>query len=127
MKAVDEERMKIAEAFGLEILSEPDTGKLQGYMLANNYHTGYTTAPGFRGIKAQTQIDNRYFTEDVGFGLVLLEDVAKSVGVETPVISSIIRIVSVLLETDYHDNPHRTLAKLGLAGLTKEEMIAAVS
>jgi len=126
MEAVDKERMAIAEAFGLDILSEPETGYLQGYMLEKNYHTGYSKAPGFKGIKAQTQIDHRYFTEDVGYGLVLLEEMAKLVGVKTPVITSIIELVSVLLETDYHNNALRTLDKLGLAGLTKDEMIETV-
>jgi opine dehydrogenase len=84
-------------------------------------------APGFAGINAQTQIDNRYFTEDVGYGLVLLEDMAKVVGVKTPIMTSIIKIVSVLLETDYHKNAFRTLDKFGLEGLTKDEMIAAVN
>lgn len=127
MEAVDKERMAIAERFGLHILSEPEAGYIQGYMLEKNYHTGYSMAPGFKGIKAQTQIDNRYFTEDVGYGLVLLEDMAKSVGVDTPVISSIIQIVSVLLETDYYKDAPRTLAKLGLADLSKDEMVEAVS
>jgi len=126
MEAVDKERMAIAEAFGLEILSEPETGYLQGYMLEKNYHTGYSKAPGFKGINAQTQINNRYFTEDVGYGLVLLEDMAKVVGVETPVITSIIKLVSVLLETDFHNNAHRTLEKLGLTSLTKDEILEAV-
>ena len=126
MEAVDKERMAIAEAFDLEILSEPETGYLQGYMLEKNYHTGYSKAPGFEGIKAQTQINNRYFTEDVGYGLVLLEDMARVVGVETPVITSIIKLVSVLLETDFHKNAHRTLDKLGLTSLTKDEILEAV-
>ncbi|MBT8191447.1 MAG: NAD/NADP octopine/nopaline dehydrogenase family protein, partial [Bacteroidia bacterium] len=79
MEAVDKERMAIAEAFSLPILSEPEAGCIQGYMLENNYTTGYSKAPGFAGINAQTQIDNRYFTEDVGYGLVLLEDMARVV------------------------------------------------
>lgn len=127
MEAVDKERMSIASAYGLDILSEPDTGYLQEYMLENNYTTGYSKAPGFKGINAQTQIDNRYFTEDVGYGLVMLEDMAKVVGVETPVITSIITLVSVLLETDYHKNATRTLTTLGLGGLSKAEIIEAVS
>ena len=126
MEVVDKERMASAEAFGLEILDEPETGYLQGFMLEKNYHTGYTKAPGFKGIKAPTRIDNRYFTEDVGYGLVLLEDMAKTVGVETPVITSIIRLASVLLETDYHAAALRSLAELGLKGFTKEEMMEAV-
>ena len=127
MEAVDEERMAIASAYGLEILSEPEAGYVQEYMLEKNYHTGYSKAPGFKGIKAQTQIDNRYFTEDVGYGLVLLEDMAKVVGVKTPVMTSIINLVSVLLETDYHSKAYRTLDKLGLGGLSKDEMIEAIT
>jgi opine dehydrogenase len=126
MEAVDKERMAIAHAFGLEILSEPETGCLQAYMLEKNYHTGYSKAPGFKGIKAQTQIDYRYFTEDVGYGLVLLEDMAKSLDVDTPVITAIIQLVSVLLQTDFHSKALRTLDKFGLAGLSKDELIAAV-
>jgi len=126
MEAVDNERMAISEAYGLKIFSEPEIGCIQGYMLEKNYHTGYSKAPGFKGINAQTQIDNRYFTEDVGYGLVLLEDMARIVGVKTPIITSIIKIVSVLLETDYHEKAFRTLDKLGLDGLTKDEMLEAL-
>ena len=127
MEAVDKERMAIAQAYGLPILSEPETGFLQEYMLEKNYTTGYSKAPGFKGINAQTQIDNRYFTEDVGYGLVILEDMAKVVGVKTPIITSIIKLVSVLLETDYHENALRTLETLGLGGLTKNEIIQQLS
>lgn len=127
MEAVDKERMAIAKAFDLEILSEPETGYVQEYMLEKNYNTGYSKAPGFKGINAQTQIDYRYFTEDVGYGLVLLEDMAQKVGVETPIITSIIKLVSVLLETDFHKEANRTLDTLGLGGLSKEEIIEVVT
>jgi opine dehydrogenase len=127
MEAVDQERMAIARGFGLEILSEPETGYQQGYMLEKNYTTGYSKAPGFVGIKAPTHIDNRYFTEDVGYGLVLLEDMARVVGVKTPVITAIIQIVSVLLETDFHKHALRTLEQFGLGGMSKEEILEAVS
>lgn len=127
MKAVDEERMAIAGAMGLQIISEPETGMIQGYMTENNYDTAYSQAPGFKGIVAQTQIDYRYFTEDVGFGLVLLTDLAKVVGVETPVMNAIIQIVSVLLERDFKAEAQRTLKSFGLDNLTKEVLIERVS
>ena len=127
MKAVDDERMAIAQAMGLSILSEPEIGILQGYMTENNYDTGYSKAPGFKGIVAQTQIDYRYFTEDVGFGLVLLTDLAKVVGVQTPVMDAIIQIVSILLEHDYKEEAQRTLKSFGLDGLAKQELLEMVS
>jgi len=126
MKAVDEERMAIANAFGVEIMSEPETGFVQGYMTEKNYHTGYSKAPGFKGILAQTQVDYRYLTEDVGFGLVLLTDMASVVGVKTPVMDSLITLVSVVLERDYKKEGLRTLATFGLNGLSKSELLESV-
>lgn len=127
MKAVDDERIAIAHALGVSIISEPEIGIIQGYMTENNYDTGYSTAPGFKGILAQTQINYRYFTEDVGFGLVLLTDMAEVVGVKTPVMNAIIQIVSVLLDRDLKKEAQRTLKSFGLDGLSKEELIQMVS
>ena len=127
MKAVDEERMAIANALGIDILPDPDIGVQQGYMLENNYHTGYTQAPGFKGILAQTQLDYRYLTEDVGYGLVLLTDMARVVHVPTPIMDAIIQLVSVLLDRDYSTLKLRTLESLGLGGLDKNELLKAVS
>ncbi len=72
IEAVDRERLAIAEALGLRVLSEPDLGVLQGYMREATYSTGYSTAPGFLGIGAQSRLENRYLTEDVGYSLVFL-------------------------------------------------------
>ncbi len=127
MKAVDRERMGIAQALGVTILPEPATGVVQGYMTENNYHTGYSKAPGFKGIIAQTKIDYRYFTEDVGYGLILLTDIARLVEVETPIMDSIIQIVSVLLERNLKNEGQRTLKSFGLDGVSKEELVKLIS
>ena len=78
IEAVDNERLAIAAALGVTIESEPEIGVRQGYMLEHNYSTAYSTAPGFLGIKAQPQLDHRYLTEDVGYSLCLLADLAAS-------------------------------------------------
>ena len=46
MQAVDSERMAIAAALGQTIASDPAIGVMQGYMIEENYDTGYSTAPG---------------------------------------------------------------------------------
>lgn len=124
MAAVDEERIAIGAALGVEIMSEPATGVAQGYMLEDNYTTGYSTAPGFLGIKAQDSLDNRYLTEDVGVSMIFFRDVAHAVGVETPMMDTIIHLTSVVMDTDYAAAPARTLASLGLDGLSPEELQA---
>lgn len=122
MRAVDRERMAIAAALGLPLEAEPDIGVRQNYMTEANYTTGYSMAPGFAGIKAQDQLDNRYLTEDVGYTLVFWADLAEKVGVRTPVIDTIITMASIVMGRDFRGEAARTLASVGLDKLTAEQL-----
>jgi opine dehydrogenase len=124
IEAVDRERLAIAAALGVPVLSEPELGVLQGYMRQDNYSTGYSTAPGFLGIGAQSKLDHRYLTEDVGYSLVFLADLATRLGVPTPVMDSLITIASVVLARDFRAEGVRTVKTLGLDGLSAEELAA---
>jgi opine dehydrogenase len=124
IEAVDEERQAIAAALGVTILSDPALGLEQGYMHEENYSTGYSMAPGFLGIGAQSQLDHRYLTEDVGYGLVFMTDLAARLGVPTPVMDAVIAIASVVLERPFRAEAARTLATLGLDGLSPEQLAA---
>lgn len=115
MKAVDEERIEIGKKLGVKVISDPELGMEQGYMAENSYDIGYSKAPGFKGIKAQSQLDHRYLNEDAGFGLVFLIDLAKQIGVETPVMNAVLKIVSVIMQRDYQEEKARTMENLGLA------------
>ena len=126
MQAVDQERLAIAEALGTPILSEPAVGVQQGYMTEENYDTAYSRAPGFLGIEAQTTLEHRYLTEDVGYGLILLTELAQVAGVATPVMDALITVVSAVLGRDLRQNAQRTLDSLGLGGLGPSELLAAV-
>jgi opine dehydrogenase len=124
IEALDTERLAIAEALGVSILSEPALGVRQGYMREENYSTGYSTAPGFLGIGAQSRLDHRYLTEDVGYGLVFLTDLAARAGVRTAAIDAVITIASVVLARDFRAEGKRTLSILGLDGLSREDLAA---
>lgn len=124
IEAVDRERLALAERLGLPVLSEPGIGMVQGYMLEDNYSTGYSTAPGFLGISAQGQLDHRYLTEDVGYGLAWLSDLGRQIGVATPVIDAVIQVASTVLGRDFGGEGLRTMASLGLAGLSVEDLAA---
>ncbi|MFX0058391.1 MAG: NAD/NADP octopine/nopaline dehydrogenase family protein [Candidatus Heimdallarchaeota archaeon] len=91
-------------------------------MVEPTYDKGYSNAPGFQGIKAQSRLDYRYFHEDIGYGLVFLQSLAEQIGVETPCISAIIRLASVLMEQDYLTQGKRTMKTLGLSGYTAREL-----
>src|SRR3954462_10854815 len=117
IEAVDRERLAIAEALGVPVLSEPEIGMRQGYMTEHNYSTAYSRAPGFLGIKAQRELDHRYLTEDVGWSLILFTDLAAKLGVPTPVMDAVIQITSVVLGRDLRGEGRRTLATLGIDDL----------
>src|SRR5829696_1093049 len=122
IQAVDEERQAIARALGVTILSDPALGMRQGYMLEENYSTGYSTAPGFLGIGAQSELDHRYLTEDVGYSLIFVTDLAARLGVPTPVMDGVITIASVVLGRDFRAEGSRTLSSLGLDGMSAEQL-----
>jgi opine dehydrogenase len=124
IEAVDNERLAIAGALGLTVLSDPTIGVRQGYMTEENYSTGYSAAPGFLGIKAQSELDHRYLTEDVGYSLVFMADLAARLGVPTPVMDSVISIASVVLARDFRADGVRTVKTLGLENLSAAELAA---
>ncbi|GLS91059.1 hypothetical protein GCM10007916_21270 [Psychromonas marina] len=122
IEAADRERIAIGERLGISVLSDPEIGIRQGYMLENDYGLAYRKAPGFIGIPAQAQLDHRYIHEDVGYGLVFMSELAKQIGVETPTIDAIIQLTSVLMNRDYATEALRTPKTLGIAGLSVEEL-----
>jgi opine dehydrogenase len=124
IEAVDRERLAIAGALGVKVLSEPELGVLQGYMTEANYSTGYSKAPGFLGIGAQSQLEHRYLTEDVGYSLVFLTDLAARIGVATPTMEAMITMASIVLDRDLRGEGSRTMETLGLDGLTPAELAA---
>ena len=121
MQAVDDERLAIAQALGVAIVAEPDLGVRQGYMVEPSYSTGYSTALGFRGIKAHNELHHRYLTEGVGYSMVVLTDLARHVSVSALTMDAVIGIASVVAGEDFAAEHARTM---GLSGLTREQLAA---
>jgi opine dehydrogenase len=124
MEAVDRERLAIGAALGLTVIAEPEIGVIEGYMREATYTIGYSTAPGFLGIKAQDNLDHRYLTEDVGYSLVFWTDLARALEVATPTMDALIQVASVVLGRDFRGEGARTLKSTGLAELTREQLLA---
>jgi opine dehydrogenase len=122
IEAVDRERVAIGKKLGVDVIPDPELGVLQGYMKEATYDNGFITAPGFKGVKAQSSLDYRYFNEDVGYGLVFLHKLGEQVGVATPIMSAVITIVSLLMNRDYLGEARRTMETLGLSKYTVEEL-----
>lgn len=122
VEAIDQERIAIGRKLGVNIIPDPELGVMQGYMTEATYSNGFITAPGFKGVKAQSSLDYRYFNEDVGYGLVFLQKLGEQIGVNTPVMSAVITLASTVMNRDYLGEAKRTMASLRLAGYSAEEL-----
>jgi opine dehydrogenase len=123
---VDEERIAIAEAMGIEVSTFVEAFASAGYTtesaarVGKAYEAMQASEPN-RRIKAPPSLDHRYVHEDVGFGLVPWVGLAAISGVPTPTMDALITIASVANGRDYH-REGLTLEKMGLGGIRMDEL-----
>jgi opine dehydrogenase len=122
IEAVDNERIAVGKKLGVEVIPDPELGVMQGYMTEATYDNGFVSSPGFAGVKAQPSLDYRYFNEDVGYGLVFLQNIGEQAGVPTPVMSAVITLASLLMKRDYAGEAKRTMKSLGLSAYSAKEL-----
>jgi opine dehydrogenase len=78
---------------------------------------------GFAAVssKGPASANTRYISEDIPVGMVLLASLGEMLNVPVPTAQALIHISSVIHNTDYWQ-AGRTVEKLGLAGMTVEEL-----
>jgi len=122
IEKVDNERLAIGRAYGVRLLSVrewisfayPDTkGNSFCELIRNN--------PGYHDIIAPSNLFVRQITEDIPTGIVPMIELASAVQVETPALSSIVSLTSILVNVDFRFRG-RTLARLGLNGKSWKEI-----
>ncbi len=124
IETIDNERIALGRALGLEIIPDPVMGLRQGYLSEANYLSGYNRGIGFSRSRAPATLNSRYLKEDVPYGLVFLSELARQAGVPTPAIDTVISLASVLMGTDYRARSERLPRDLGLGELTPEFLAA---
>lgn len=123
----DAERIAVGKAYGIDLLNVTEWIKY-----AYNDTTGDTLCermknnPAYYDIKAPGTIFTRQLTEDIPTGVIPIIELGRAAGVNTPLLESMTYIIEGLLEMDFHTEG-RTLANLGLDGMTKEEIIKYIT
>ena len=118
---IDKERLAVAEAFGVRILSVCEwmtasygvTGGTLYDMIQNN--------DAYSEIKAPDQIQVRYILEDVPMSLVPLSELGRTAGVPTPNIDAVIRLAETIYDKDFRKEG-RSAKRMGIEGMTKEQV-----
>ena len=126
LAAADEERHRIAEAYG--VCAQPLTewiacayghvaATMQGAVVGN---------PAYIGIKAPRTLCHRYLLEDAPMGLIPLIELGRAAGLASPTLRSLVTLAEFVLGAEPWRQV-RSLESLGLAGMTIGEIRSAVA
>ena len=125
MGSLDEERLAVASAFGYRLgslLEEMSAiGTVEADADLHDLQGAISGGSANARIMAPDSLGHRYYTEDFGYGLLPLVELAKVAGVKTPVAEALLNLAAAAsLESAITDG--RTLERLGLEGLSVEEI-----
>jgi opine dehydrogenase len=122
MEAVDEERMSIARRICYESFSFKDNMSVLYRVKGESAYDVMYQISAHNVLMAPDGMQVRYITEDVPFGMVTVASIGKLLGMATPRLDALINIACMANGADYWQTG-RTAEKLGLAGMSVEELI----
>ena len=117
IEATDRERLAVARAYGLDLVSTAQTFRNQYDVLQAN--------PAFAGFAPKT-LHHRFLTEDTPYSMVPMAALGRLAGVPTPIMDALIALLGELLGEDYAVTG-QTAERMGLAGMTPEAIRNLVS
>ena len=121
IKAIDHERMAVAEAYGVEILSAEEWLRQSYDTYGDTLYELLQHNNAYADIKAPTTIEARYVTEDVPMSLVPISELAHIAGVPTPNIDAVIQLTSSIYQRDFRAEG-RCAKNLGIEGMSKAQV-----
>ncbi len=125
LEALDRERVTVAAALGIRAITATEWLQMAYDARGSTLKEAIHNNPGYYGIKAPPTLEHRYIFEDVPMSLVPIAALGQQYGVRTRAIEAIIRLACIVHSTDYW-RTGRTLDKLGLKGLSVDELRAYV-
>jgi len=128
MEAVDNDRLKLVEAFGLPRMSLLDwMTKFYGHQGfgGKDLYEALSNTPVHGPSRAPTGVEHRYYSEDIPFGLVPMVLLGKQLGLDLPVIEGFVNVSNPICNRDFWTDG-RSVEDLGLAGMSVDEILAYV-
>lgn len=125
VEQMDEERMAIGRAFGLNLLSCREQMEVEYNVFQDTLANAVSKNPVYQDIKGQKSLDTRYLTEDIPMGLVPFIELGKMLDLPTTHLETTATMGQLLLGKDLMQNA-RTLESLGIEGMEKDDLIEFV-
>lgn len=122
---IDHERLAIASIFGYKEVDAKERLNRMGYcpLKETLYECYQGSTDVFLPIEGPNDLAGRYLTEDAPCSLVAMANIARAIGIDTPIMNSVVELASVLRDESYWETG-RTLDKLGIHGMNIEEIKA---
>ena len=121
MRKIDQERIAIATAMGVEPISAKDWLRMSYGVRGKDLYDLLQNNMNYHGIKAPGNIKHRYIFEDVPMSLVPIASIGRKFNVETPTINLIIDLANIVFDTDFRKEG-RTVETLGIAKLNNKQI-----
>lgn len=124
---MEQERMAVGKALGIELTPELDAmNALYGTDAKSVYEFNRSSETHGKITSAPDSSKHRYITEDAPYLLVPCHEFGRLAQVPTPMVNACLTIDNAYNQTDYFQEG-RTLEKMGLSGMTVEQIISYVS
>ncbi|MEE0741844.1 MAG: NAD/NADP octopine/nopaline dehydrogenase family protein [Emergencia sp.] len=124
---LDKEKISVGEGFGFTVRSDIElVNRLYGMNERNSYEFNIHSSVHGKINNSPKDSKDRYITEDIPYTMVPIHEFADFLNIEVPIADSCIHLASAYNDEDYFKTG-RTLMKMGLNGLCREELIRVVS
>ena len=123
--ALDRERLEVAEALGMDIQSVPQLLHSVYGSSPESAADAIRTTSGYRGFTSPGDLNHRFITENVPYGLVPIASIGRQIGVQTPAMDAVIEIAEAAAGHPFRQQG-RGLAQMGLAGRDAAGILEAV-
>ncbi len=118
-EAVDQERISLLKHFGYA--NDIVAHGIGGSVITDDIGEAIAGDPNFAKIKGPADLKNRYFSEDIPYGIAPWAKLAHAMGIVTPLMDGLIYLGSALLGFDCWEKGY-SLEDLGIAGMNVEEL-----
>lgn len=101
MEQVDAERVAVVRACGVPAHSELELLNSFWSQPQNSLYDVLHNTPSYQVTRGPKTLSHRYFTEDLPYGLVPYLKLGRKLGVDTPVLSSLLYLLGVYMQENY--------------------------
>ncbi|MFV0496744.1 MAG: NAD/NADP octopine/nopaline dehydrogenase family protein [Candidatus Fimivivens sp.] len=121
IKAIDDERIAVAKAYNVKILSAEDWLSRSYDTCGDDLYQMIQNNHAYADIMAPNTIQARYVTEDVPMSLVPISELGRIADMPTPNMDAVIQLTSSIYKRDFRTEG-RSIKNMGLEGMTKEQV-----